>query len=695
MSSSRASASYLSGLCSCFASNVPRTESNMSAKQKQRSKSEPSKPRSKGGKGRNKGKQKSKAKGKHKKVRQRQSRHRLPQSTTNQVVDDFSRGGSQSALSRMSTLHLSQKELLSTYKRHHWTQDKDSSVVVIGGTLAGMHLATLLKRRGFHNVTVLELADPTLAHGHGLVHDDDDDANTAMTEPASTWMLRNPDTLNELIALYADNAKLQMVPVHLDQLEMPLHAQPKMPPLSDDASPSHLPALPSTHSSPSTVSFASSSNSSLKSSSSAHSSAHGTPSMSSTAVSSHTTSSTLTSPAMSTCSSKSNSVSKGQPLGMLEAAKRYAKLHQKICGVVDDLDGGRLVLPKVANPKYINMSLMAFIHKYHLEALLPLFARSHAMLDGLPPLDELPCFYGLYWNDATTFVRMLEGDKQGLWMLTSADGAQSTKYTKSPMQTLLDAMAQRERLSVKHGVSVTSLNRYLNDEKHKICIMYDECDREKLIECDAVFCADDLGQILPAISDVTEEEQAAFGQLTPPASLCVTLFECAVDGNDGHSQIDDEKIDHDDGDETDDDESDDGGDEEVQVNRSRVVRIRCLSRMQHGVRGSGSGSVEQLVAYQTVPMAVGCVDEEVVEAELVADLVAMGKEKVRVVRQRVMAMASRWTAQQIQNEMPWMAAQELQGKYKNCYYIGPSVSFEAAEAVLDFNQQLMRNTLYL
>lgn len=32
------------------------------------------------------------------------------------------------------------------------------------------------------------------------------------------------------------------------------------------------------------------------------------------------------------------------------------------------------------------------------------------------------------------------------------------------MSTLLKAMAQRERLSVKFGVSVTSLDRSLNDE---------------------------------------------------------------------------------------------------------------------------------------------------------------------------------------------------------------------------------------
>lgn len=73
---------------------------------------------------------------------------------------------------------------------------------------------------------------------------------------------------------------------------------------------------------------------------------------------------------MSTCSSKSHSASK--PLGVIEAARRYAKLHQKICGV---LEPGQVLLPEPANPKYI--------------------------LDGLPPLDELPCFYGLYWRSTS------------------------------------------------------------------------------------------------------------------------------------------------------------------------------------------------------------------------------------------------------------------------------------------------------
>jgi len=393
---------------------------------------------------------------------------------------------------------------------------------------------------------------------------------------------------------------------------------------------------------------------------------------------------------MSTCSNSSRSVSKSNPLSILEAAKRYAKLHHKICGAPSDSADicsatlSNVSMPKITNPKYINMSLLAFIRKYHLEALLPLFARSHAMLDTLPALSALPAFYGLYWNDADCFVRMLEGDKQGLWML---DGN---------LNVLLRAMAQRERLKVLKNVSVTSLNRYLNDEKHKICIMYDIDEKEKLIECDAVFCADDLATILPAVSDVTDEEEKALGQRTEVQSLVVTLFECAVNFKRESEDGNEEKVDEEE--ETDDDESDDEEEEDEVMDplRARLVRVRSVSRMQYGAKGNGTEEeMERLVAYQSVGVGVGSVDEEAVEAALVSDLRSMGKERVRVVRQRVRGVSGRWTAAQIQNEMPWMAAQELQGKYKNCYYIGPSVSFDATEAVLEFNHQLMRNTLYL
>ena len=62
--------------------------------------------------------------------------------------------------------------------------------------------------------------------------------------------------------------------------------------------------------------------------------------------------------------------------------------------------------------------------------------------------------------------------------------------------------------------------------------------------------------------------------------------------------------------------------------------------------------MEQLVANQLVPVAAGCADAEQLEAELLEAVGAINKQKVRVVRQKARPLSSRWTAQQIQSEMP-------------------------------------------
>ena len=59
----------------------------------------------------------------------------------------------------------------------------------------------------------------------------------------------------------------------------------------------------------------------------------------------------------------------------------------------------QLLLPMTAN----GPQTWEFVFKWNVETLLPLFARSHAKLDGLPPLDELLCFYGPHLNDAHCF----------------------------------------------------------------------------------------------------------------------------------------------------------------------------------------------------------------------------------------------------------------------------------------------------
>ena len=85
-------------------------------------------------------------------------------------------------------------------------------------------------------------------------------------------------------------------------------------------------------------------------------------------------------------------------------------------------------------------------------------------------------------------------------------------------------------------------------------------------------------QILLAITDVTEEEQAALGQMMPPRSLRVTLVECAE--GQGHGDSGDAKQMKHIEEETDDDESDHEEDDvavevEMSSTRAHLVRVVC------------------------------------------------------------------------------------------------------------------------
>ena len=90
------------------------------------------------------------------------------------------------------------------------------------------------------------------------------------------------------------------------------------------------------------------------------------------------------------------------------------------------------------------------------------------------------------------------------------------------------------------------------------------------------------------------------------------------------------------------------------MSESHAARRGEPSQASAGEKAKGQGqAVEQLVAYQVVFVAA---DAEQLDAQLLEDLGVMGKQKVRVVRQKVTPLSSRWTSQQIQSEMPWVAA---------------------------------------
>ena len=125
-----------------------------------------------------------------------------------------------------------------------------------------------------------------------------------------------------------------------------------------------------------------------------------------------------------------------------------------------------------------------------------------------------------------------------------------------------------------------------------------EGEREKLLECDAVFCADDLAHILPIIMDVAEDAQdveiseresrnshSTANYMTLFGVQIIMLYSCIA----------------------------------TIFVRSKTLRafIRMIGGMfdERGEEGHrklvqerANVQVEQLVVYQVAPMAVGCAD---------------------------------------------------------------------------------------
>jgi len=87
--------------------------------------------------------------------------------------------------------------------------------------------------------------------------------------------------------------------------------------------------------------------------------------------------------------------------------------------------------------------------------------------------------------------------------------------------------------------------------------------------------------------------------------------------------------------------------------------------------------------------------EMTLETILLDDLKRIGKRNVKLLKQNVMPFCPQWTQKDVNAQIPWLVKDELQGKNKNMYYIGSSVSFQSIESVLEYNEQLTRNVLYI
>lgn len=308
---------------------------------------------------------------------------------------------------------------------------------------------------------------------------------------------------------------------------------------------------------------------------------------------------------------------------------------------------------------------------------------------------------------------------------------------KKDFGDLFENIVKIENINIKYGAQITSINRYLNDEKHKICLMYNEDEYEKLIECDVLFSATNTSSILPNISDITKEEEIAFGNFVSH-TLCLTKFQYKYKEEDLNK---DES-------ETDDEESNESGgsmDDEKELlkisnlaPKSMSQEILSSSSMKpklfpqikdkgytfypENIENVGNGHIFKLaniteingdskkrknnddddemledeyktiefIGYQMMNQEINICDQKQFEKILVKDLKSIGlnMENVKIIKQEMMRFSPRWSQSDINDGIPWLVKDKLQGKYKNMYYIGNSVCFQSIESILEYNIQL-------
>ena len=281
-------------------------------------------------------------------------------------------------------------------------------------------------------------------------------------------------------------------------------------------------------------------------------------------------------------------------------------------------------------------------------------------------------------------------------------------------------MIETENINIKYNCEVTSINRYLNSESHKICLMYTEIEDneecEKLMECDALINATDISHIAPMISDITDDEKSAFSAITTD-SVCYTLFEYQTGWkamNESKSDLsnicDDGK---DDGDESTDDETVIGDEEKEDLLHQLVGRDCEIMNAVHKLCtffpekldqknghifkirnvSSDKDGVYKFIGYQLLSEEdVEHFDFRALQNILLDDLKDIGfdLDKVKLLKQNINRYCPRWTQQGINDGIPWLVKDELQGKYKNMYYVGSSMCFESIEATLEYNIQLQQ-----
>eukprot|EP01084_Bolivina_argentea_P042259 77948_1 len=239
-----------------------------------------------------------------------------------------------------------QHQLASIHSRQIWTQNKHSSIAIIGAGASGVHMASLLSKSGYNNLTIFEKENRIGGKSWTIY----DTLNYNTPQEMGAWatssvgglfdevykLFEEYDPDNKLIDL-ADNRK------SIIECDGSIHDVDSfiLQAIKTDLFPTYLHFLPS----------------------------------------------------------KITSI-----LPMINAINKYCEIHENIFGKYE-----YSALPKPDKHKMplINMSMLEFMNNNNLNAMIPLCVLLYTMF-GYGTLDTIPAYYGLWWFKPNSLHDMIK-----------------------------------------------------------------------------------------------------------------------------------------------------------------------------------------------------------------------------------------------------------------------------------------------
>ena len=419
--------------------------------------------------------------------------------------------------------------------------------------------------------------------------------------------------------------------------------------------------------------------------------------------------------------------------------RKYIKIHEKIFGK----DSQNLILNKSINlsfypflkkpnkndmDKLLSIKFIDFLKLNGLDILIPMLMLANNS-NGYGDMKYIPAFYGLYWTSARFLKHMFNIKKvlkkESLKIFCLENGFESLcKQMHNKYKNEINIIYNVDINSIDRNLNVLKLpspklpsSQAMNCQKFGVnsntkptIIYYNGTEK---IECDNLYLACNMsyGNGIDLLKDGQPDEIEIFNNLRSMV-LSVTLYECDVSNTNGH----DHNHNH--------DQNDDQNQYHTDYNLSNTNSVElsanntwhCNGQL-FGQRNSaicilgeekykklmknGNITKERWMAYQFLYnfeyfriINDGENSNDYVELKrkfndiLYQNLQVQNKKNVKFVDTKIFNYFPIWDENGLKQFYPWIVKDELQGKYNNTYYIGSSVCFESVAAVVQYNAEL-------